>query len=190
MPHPCFFSPPSFLSSPLLVSQASVDMPVSPRRVPSKRDNPLLPESGWWWCGAQHKPCFAISVTKLFVHPCNSCLEIWAMMAQVTQKPLEPCPSYPSPGSVPSLATSATAAWHQPHYRESLCLTGEQISMPALGHRVEPCSPPTPVNAGHLSLCATMPGLHLLLDILGSFLVPSKTPLPGQHGIFQALLLW
>lgn len=40
------------------------------------------------------------------------------------------------------------------------------------------------------TLCALKPGPFPLPDIPSSFLVPSKTSLPGQHGIFQALLLW
>lgn len=49
---------------------------------------------------------------------------------------------------------------------------------------------PSPVASGHLPLCAVKPGPFPLPDFLSSFLVPNKTCLPGQHGTFQALLLW
>lgn len=95
----------------------------------------------------------------------------------------------------------STMGWCQRHYREINLVAREQISNKAPsrnGGRLTATSlsasnnkpTPSPIVSGHLPPCVIKPGPFPVPDIPGSFLVPSKTSLPGQRGIFQALLLW
>lgn len=94
----------------------------------------------------------------------------------------------------------STMGWCQWRYREISLVAREQVSNKApadmLGDfaatSLSASNKPSPLLrvSGHLSPRTIKPGPLPAPDIPGSSLVPSKTSLPGQRGIFQALLLW
>lgn len=114
--------------------------------------------------------------------------------------PLGPCLSYSSPTPILSLATQHSGLMPTAFQRKPSGWLGSRLTRKLEGRRWASCWPLpsasvstltlSPADCRHVALGAMEPAPFLLPDVPGSSLIPSKTSLPGLHGIFQALLLW